>query len=87
MKKLIFKAAGSKHTQFSDIKAEMMAGVLLDLQFEPDNEFDSNAVAIYFCGHFVGYVPTELTLEDPIVNQKRFAVNKVNDFGFEVTEV
>jgi len=82
-----FRVAGSRFTLFPQIKHEITEGDLCDLIPEPENPHDSCAVVVTVKGHFVGYVPQALNLEDPIIEGKPFKVKRVDDFGLELTEI
>ena len=48
----LFTIAGSSFCGFSDFEK----GMVLNLVCEPGNEFDSDAIAVYYCGKKIGYV-------------------------------
>lgn len=84
--KLKFNAAGLKYSSFGVVKRKIIPGTEIKLEFEPENQYDSNAVRLEYFGEFVGYVPSDLTLEDAIINERPFVVNKVGDDTLEIVQ-
>ena len=87
MKKLSFNAAGVDYSNFAEAQPTMVCGTKARLVPEPDNKHDSQAVEIYYGDFFVGYVPSNLTLEEAVLHDHEFVLGLVNEFGFEVREV
>jgi hypothetical protein len=56
---LTFNVAGFKHHDGALVLKDMQVGDRVSLVGEPDNPYDSEAVAIYFNGTKLGYVPSE----------------------------
>lgn len=52
-----FNIAGFKYWDGALVLDQLKAGMLLDLVPEPDNPHDPNAVALYFHGTKLGFVP------------------------------
>ena len=51
--------AGFRYYEGEAVFPEMGRGMRLDLRPEPDNAYDSSAVAVYFRDRKIGYVPRE----------------------------
>lgn len=59
---LQFFVRGFQYYEGPDIIRQINREGLVDLVREPDNLYDENAIAIYFEGHKIGYVPRETNL-------------------------
>lgn len=44
-----------------EIMSQLQAGDTIDLEDEPNNPYDSNAIACYYKGRKLGYIPKEQT--------------------------
>jgi hypothetical protein len=58
-----FYIAGVKFHDLPKVIDSLIEGDLLDLVPEPENKFDSNAVAIKINGTMLGYVPKQISAE------------------------
>ncbi len=58
-RQLVFYIAGLKHHEGVSISDDLVQGEAVRLQFEDDNPFDDNAIAIYARGQQMGYVPAK----------------------------
>lgn len=58
-RQLVFYIAGLKHHEGVLISDDLVDGEAVRLQFEDDNPFDDNAIAIYARGQKLGYVPAK----------------------------
>ena len=52
-----FHIAGFGHHDGLTVFDELNIGTKVELRHEPDNPYDPNAVAIYYCDTKIGYVP------------------------------
>lgn len=55
--KVEFNVAGVTFSDFSKIAHTIKAGDLVEAYPEPTNKYDPNAVALYYKGVMIGYVP------------------------------
>ena len=49
--------AGQSHWDIAEVFGELKPGSKLKLKAEPDNPYDSNAVAVYYKSVKIGFVP------------------------------
>lgn len=71
--------AGTTYNKFKDIANTIKVGDLMDLVPEPHNEYDSNAVAVYYKGLKIGYVPRGTKVGDTVA-----LVTHLNQFDNEI---
>ena len=61
---ITFNVAGVRHAEgFNDVKDALQQNDELQLEFEPNNEYDSNAIIVKYEGKKIGYVPKYYTKE------------------------
>jgi len=53
----LYHIAGFQHYQGGEVAEQLKVGTELTLKAEPENEYDPNAVAIYFGDKKLGYIP------------------------------
>lgn len=58
--------AGFSHWYGLELSGDMKPGDKLELQAEPDNPYDPNAVAVLYKGTKIGYVPAD---ENGVISQ------------------
>lgn len=54
-----FPVVGTAYTAFDVVNTALQPGTPVELRPEPDNEYDQYAVAVYWCGDKLGYVPNK----------------------------
>lgn len=54
-----FYVAGMRHWEGATVLDQLKAGKKLKLKYERNNPYDTNAVAIYYKGTKLGYVPRD----------------------------
>ena len=50
--------AGLNFHQYKEVKDQLVVGYHLDMVREPENEYDQNAVRLYYDGNMLGFVPS-----------------------------
>ncbi len=58
-----FCIAGGYYHALAEVRDDLRPGVRLELVREPGNPYDANAIAVYWQGRRVGYVPREANPE------------------------
>lgn len=57
----LFTVVGLTHYSFNEFRNNMEIGDPVILMTEPENEFDKNAVAVYYYGYKIGYISRKET--------------------------
>ena len=89
--KVIIRIKGAKYYKASEVfaKGELAKGCLVSLKPEPNNKYDSNAVAIYSCnGKMLGHISKDiaekyqkLCLENQITSSKVVSAERIEGFA------
>lgn len=58
---LVCELAGGQYHDGKKVLKQLYKGALLDLKPEADNEYDEDAVRVYFLDYFLGYIPKEFS--------------------------
>jgi hypothetical protein len=61
--KLAFEVAGVRYRQEAFETAQVKKGDVVELQPEPTNKFDANAIKVVKDGHHIGYIPKMFTAD------------------------
>ena len=60
---MTFCIAGFSHWSGYEVFDELKIGTKLDLALEPDNPYDPKAVAIFYKGTKLGFIPAKMNFE------------------------
>lgn len=63
LKPELFKIVGLPYYDYDQIKKMLFPGEILTLVPEPDNQYDKNAIEVYYSNYKVGYVEKDFTLK------------------------
>ena len=80
---IVFNVAGVRHSEdYEEIKKVLQQDDELQLEFEPNNEYDNNALMVKFGNQKLGYVPNYYTkeLKELMDNHKKYSakIKKLN---------
>ena len=84
--KLRFSPAGTSFYSLDMIKDLMILGDIVEMEAEPENPYDDRAVSISYLGQKIGYVPAALTLEQAIIEGKKFLISRKDGYNIELIE-